>query len=211
MASGTSLRSGSSGQQSEIDSLVEAISSDHMHGRNELARAISHSPRADKPKQVVPPSSPGSINIEGSQFPLRPVRVQDSELDSSTAWQRSRASQTREASQRDPTAAPLTPPETPSEVGPNADAPTSTTWQPIPSQRPPLTPQQALPKLNVLIVEDDPINRAILHKKLVKEGHTVITSVHGDEAVRKFEEDSTYDIVLMDLQCVSAPILCCSL
>jgi len=56
------------------------------------------------------------------------------------------------------------------------------------------------PPLRVLVVEDDPINRAIINKKLTKEGHTVEMTVHGADAVRKIEQDRNFNVILMDLQ-----------
>ncbi|WAR60854.1 hypothetical protein PtB15_13B100 [Puccinia triticina] len=62
---------------------------------------------------------------------------------------------------------------------------------------------QAPPKLpmKVMVVEDDPINRLILKKKLTLSGHSVSLTVHGQEAIELFERDpSKFDIILMDLQ-----------
>lgn len=228
-----SLRSGSSGQASEIDSLVEAISADHMNvngNKNENAvvetarrgpQAGSMAPRGPSTpsdsngpttqaiRQRPPPDSPGSANVEGSQFPIRPLRVEQ-EMDSTTAWHRSRGSQPSSSQSAAPTsAAPPTPPETPSEGVPS-NAPASdqgssdTTWKPIPAEKPPTAPPKTKEtlKLNVLVVEDDSINRAILQRKLVKDGHNVKTSVHGEDAVAKFESDASFDVILMDLQYV---------
>lgn len=236
IGSKASLRSGSSGQASEIDSLVEAISTDHMkphHGQHrqqqqhpqspqkrgsgssQIAAAPRPAPESPPPPTTVglnkpAPESPGSVEIEGSQFPIRPVKVQDNELDASTASQRVKAGPTP-ASQQAPAsqAAPPTPPETPSEQGIDAEQSSTkpafgTTWKPIPTEKPPSAPPKSAdsPKLNVLVVEDDPINRAILQRKLVKDGHNVQVGVHGHDGVRKFEADPNFDIVLMDLQYV---------
>ncbi|MBW0490223.1 hypothetical protein O181_029938 [Austropuccinia psidii MF-1] len=55
--------------------------------------------------------------------------------------------------------------------------------------------------MKVMVVEDDPINRVILKKKLTQSGHSVSLTVHGQEAVELFERaHMKFDIILMDLQ-----------
>ncbi|SPC64574.1 related to phytochrome [Ustilago sp. UG-2017b] len=55
--------------------------------------------------------------------------------------------------------------------------------------------------LRVLVVEDDPINRMILKKRLGLDGHTTLFAVNGEEGVRQFEQDAKeIDVILMDLQ-----------
>ncbi|KAI3484944.1 hypothetical protein L1887_51834 [Cichorium endivia] len=55
--------------------------------------------------------------------------------------------------------------------------------------------------LRVLVVEDDPINRMILKKRLGLDGHTTLLAVNGEEGVRQFEKDAKeIDVILMDLQ-----------
>lgn len=55
--------------------------------------------------------------------------------------------------------------------------------------------------MRIMVVEDDPINRLILKKKLTLSGHVVSLTVHGQEAIELFERDSSrFDIILMDLQ-----------
>ncbi|BGP26717.1 hypothetical protein JCM10295v2_005674 [Rhodotorula toruloides] len=54
--------------------------------------------------------------------------------------------------------------------------------------------------MRVLVVEDEMVNRMIISQRLKKDGHEVIVAEHGGVAVRKFEEDRNFDIVLMDLQ-----------
>ncbi|TDL22224.1 hypothetical protein BD410DRAFT_788955 [Rickenella mellea] len=55
-------------------------------------------------------------------------------------------------------------------------------------------------KLRVLIVEDDPINRNILSKRLTLDGHDVVTTTDGQEGLQKIEQDREFDCVLMDIQ-----------
>jgi PleD family two-component response regulator len=55
--------------------------------------------------------------------------------------------------------------------------------------------------LNVLVAEDDPVNRAILKKRLEMDGHQVILTQNGSEVVEKFAKFwQNCDIILMDLQ-----------
>ncbi|KAM0791116.1 hypothetical protein ACM66B_004403 [Microbotryomycetes sp. NB124-2] len=53
--------------------------------------------------------------------------------------------------------------------------------------------------MRVLVVEDELVNRMIIRKRLQKDGHTVVVVEHGGEAVRLLEQDSDFDLVLMDL------------
>ena len=55
-------------------------------------------------------------------------------------------------------------------------------------------------KLRVLVVEDDKINRNILCKRLKMDGHEVLESTNGQEAVEMIESDRKFDIILMDIQ-----------
>ncbi len=52
------------------------------------------------------------------------------------------------------------------------------------------------------------MNRNVLKKRLSMDGHTIATSVNGQEAVDKVREDRTFDCILMvrDLW-----IACCDL
>ncbi|CEH19422.1 phytochrome-like protein [Ceraceosorus bombacis] len=62
-------------------------------------------------------------------------------------------------------------------------------------------PNPKVPPCRALVVEDDPINRAILSKRLGRDGHSVSSAVNGEEGVRAFEKDGdAIDVVLMDLQ-----------
>ncbi|KAJ7175413.1 phytochrome-like protein [Mycena filopes] len=55
-------------------------------------------------------------------------------------------------------------------------------------------------KLRLLIVEDNAINRAILAKRLRLDGHTVITTMNGQEGLDKVASDRAFDAVFMDIQ-----------
>ncbi|KAE8227122.1 hypothetical protein CF319_g372 [Tilletia indica] len=65
----------------------------------------------------------------------------------------------------------------------------------------PASTKPSVPPLRALVVEDDPINAAILKKRLLLDRHSVVVSVNGEEAVQEFTKNSDeIDLVLMDLQ-----------
>jgi CheY-like chemotaxis protein len=67
------------------------------------------------------------------------------------------------------------------------------------SLKPPLNLKKK--RLNVLVAEDDPVNRAILKKRLEMDGHLVTLTKDGGEAVEAFANCwKACDIILMDLQ-----------
>jgi CheY-like chemotaxis protein len=62
--------------------------------------------------------------------------------------------------------------------------------------------------LHVLVAEDDPVNRAIVKKRLEMDGHSITLTQNGSEAVDAFANIwKQCDIILMDLQ-VRATIAC---
>ncbi|KAG5648399.1 hypothetical protein DXG03_004973 [Asterophora parasitica] len=71
--------------------------------------------------------------------------------------------------------------------------------------KPKLTVSTALPpvqhrQLRILIVEDNDINRKILAKRLVLDGHTVVNTTNGQEGLDKVRSDRAFDAILMDIQ-----------
>jgi len=65
----------------------------------------------------------------------------------------------------------------------------------------PAAVKPSVPSLRALVVEDDPINAAILKKRLLLDKHTVSVAVNGEEGVQHFLAHSNeIDLVLMDLQ-----------
>ena len=64
--------------------------------------------------------------------------------------------------------------------------------------RPPLL-SRSRRRLNALIVEDEEINRQILHAVLVKLGHRALTAADGCLALQCLEKDRV-DVILMDVQ-----------
>lgn len=57
-------------------------------------------------------------------------------------------------------------------------------------------------QLNILLTEDNPVNRVLAQKILQKQGHSVTSANNGKEAVQLWEQNATrkFDIVLMDVQ-----------
>lgn len=53
---------------------------------------------------------------------------------------------------------------------------------------------------NILVVEDDTINQKIVKKQLEKMGHNVDVAENGKEAIEKFDKETLYDMILMDIQ-----------
>jgi PAS domain S-box-containing protein len=54
-------------------------------------------------------------------------------------------------------------------------------------------------KLNILLVEDDLVNRKMTTKILEKQAHKVTIATNGKEAIEIFK-DNNYDLILMDIQ-----------
>src|SRR5947208_14700212 len=56
-----------------------------------------------------------------------------------------------------------------------------------------------IPPLQILLVEDNPINQKVAARLLEKAGHTVTVAVHGRHALQLLLEQA-FDLVLMDVQ-----------
>jgi two-component system, sensor histidine kinase and response regulator len=58
------------------------------------------------------------------------------------------------------------------------------------------------PKLNILLAEDNAVNRVLAQKLLQKEGHIVTSVNNGREALQLWEQNQSrqFDVVLMDVQ-----------
>jgi two-component system, sensor histidine kinase and response regulator len=77
------------------------------------------------------------------------------------------------------------------EIGPREDT----------STRQAKTARASCPSLEVLLVEDNPVNRKVAMRLLEKQGHTVITANNGLEALDMLERlNWTIDLILMDVQ-----------
>ncbi|GAA5912180.1 uncharacterized protein JCM6883_000588 [Sporobolomyces salmoneus] len=87
--------------------------------------------------------------------------------------------------------------------GPTSSAGSNTSFRHVSEYRKGAMPKAnpvGIPKMRVLVVEDELVNRMIIQQRLKKDGHDVVVTEHGGAAVRKFEEDRNFDIILMDLQ-----------
>jgi two-component system, sensor histidine kinase and response regulator len=56
-----------------------------------------------------------------------------------------------------------------------------------------------LPSLQILLVEDNPVNRLFLKRALTSAGHTVEEAKNGFQALKK-NEQGRYDLIIMDIQ-----------
>jgi CheY-like chemotaxis protein len=54
-------------------------------------------------------------------------------------------------------------------------------------------------KINVLVVDDNQINRLLINKVLTRWGATADFAENGLQAVEKIENNRNYDVVLMDI------------
>ena len=54
-------------------------------------------------------------------------------------------------------------------------------------------------QLNILVVDDNQINRLLINKVLTKWGATIDFAENGQEAVEKIEDKQNFDVVLMDI------------
>ena len=67
--------------------------------------------------------------------------------------------------------------------------------------RPMKTARSSAPAMEVLLVEDNPVNRKVAVRLLEKQGHTVITANNGREALEVLERlNWKIDLILMDVQ-----------
>ncbi|MGH7645430.1 MAG: hybrid sensor histidine kinase/response regulator [Gemmatimonadales bacterium] len=58
-----------------------------------------------------------------------------------------------------------------------------------------------LPKLRILVVDDDPTNRRVMTRLLEREGHLVVAVEHGLEAIERLgPRDAVFDAVVTDVQ-----------
>ncbi|KAI0643021.1 hypothetical protein C8Q79DRAFT_202229 [Trametes meyenii] len=150
--------------RSEMDGLVEALSSNHMHD----SRAVQDSESPRERRSSSRPSSGGRVDVPGSSTPLKPIKVDEFDLDRPmTAARIPRGSRVSPVKQSPPHRAQL---------------------------------ESTLPRLRVLIVEDNDINRMILAKRLSLDGHVVVNTTNGQEGVEVVQTDREFDCILMDIQ-----------
>jgi protein-histidine pros-kinase len=53
--------------------------------------------------------------------------------------------------------------------------------------------------LDVLVVDDNPVNQELASRLLTRKGHRVVTANNGEEAIEQFESGK-FDVILMDVQ-----------
>src|SRR5947207_10071521 len=63
------------------------------------------------------------------------------------------------------------------------------------------TPAESLPRLRILVVDDDAVNRQAMVLLLEREGHQVVAVENGLEAMERLgDHDNTFDAIVTDLQ-----------
>lgn len=200
-----SVGSDSSGRNSELDSLVEALGAPHAgseDGGEMTSKVIGGGPRTISALPTTrSKDADGVREVRGSRVPLRPTKVDPHSMDSRGPASGDKAGAARPSiSQRKSN-------ESKSSLGSGAATGSATSKRVAALRRTgngaraPAAARAKVPPLRVLVVEDDPINRMILKKRLGMDGHTVVEAMNGEEGVSRFTEKSKeIDLVLMDLQ-----------
>src|SRR5882757_7662053 len=63
------------------------------------------------------------------------------------------------------------------------------------------TPAESLPRMRILVVDDDAVNRQAMVLLLEREGHQIVSVENGLEAMERLgDRDSTFDAIVTDLQ-----------
>ncbi|KAK7049021.1 hypothetical protein R3P38DRAFT_3620537 [Favolaschia claudopus] len=167
----------------EIDSLVDAIASNHIAGLSPQGSVRGREPSND-PLQITQAVMPVVFGISDSSTPNRPVKVDDFGLDTPAI------SPGREDLKEFPGMAL----DSSGELRPQIPAPDY-----LLRQR-----SEDSSKLRVLIVDsrgnDNDINRTVLAKRLRLDGDNVVTTTNGSEGLDKVISDRGYDAILMDIQ-----------
>ncbi|CAO1636867.1 unnamed protein product [Sympodiomycopsis kandeliae] len=192
-----------SSANSQLDSLVEALGAP-----NAMALSADNQPddgkknakkRAGLSNALSSRQVDGVRQVRDSRTPLRPTKVDPHSLDGGSANSGDSAEKTR----------PIMPKRksNDSKVSGAGVSEASTTKRSAVLRRNQNTARAAaatrekVSPLRVLVVEDDPINRMILKKRLGMDGHTVLLAFNGEEGVQSFTQQSAeIDLVLMDLQ-----------
>lgn len=210
----------SSGMGSELDSLVEAIGApairkdrrrsteDRIGGKD---RDKSSGPRgASALKSTRSPEVDGQQDVAGSRVPLRASKIDPHTLDGADQSIEEGTKPSSGDTLEPQGKAPSLPRRISDDSGPAATV-SEASFVSVQSRLSalrrsnlvgkPKAAREQVPPLRVLIVEDDPINRTILKKRLSMDGHTVLQAMNGEEGFRTFEKRSgEIDCILMDLQ-----------
>ncbi|KAK0201594.1 hypothetical protein DFS33DRAFT_1348574 [Desarmillaria ectypa] len=162
----------------EIDSLVEAISSNHMGPKSSSQKS---SPSLEDERKIdgfsnIPSrkQSEGTFEVVGSQVPVRPIKM-DENINTPSA-----------------------------NLRPGTVARSTHGSRPLASAELGSSQKRAPSQMRVLIVEDNIINQKLLAKRLKLDGHTVVNTMNGQEGLDIVKADRDFDCVLMDL---NMPIL----
>ena len=69
------------------------------------------------------------------------------------------------------------------------------------AQAPLSTPAESLPRMRILVVDDDAVNRQAMVLLLEREGHQIVAVENGLEAMERLgDHDNTFDAIVTDLQ-----------
>jgi len=69
------------------------------------------------------------------------------------------------------------------------------------AQTPLAAPAESLPRMRILVVDDDAVNRQAMVLLLEREGHQVVAVENGLEAMERLgHRDNTFDAIVTDLQ-----------
>ncbi|KAK0188256.1 phytochrome-like protein [Armillaria mellea] len=155
----------------EIDSLVEAISSNHKGPKSSSLKSspsLEDQRNIDGFPNISKKRSEGTFEVVGSQVPVRPIKM-DENINTPSA--NLRLGSVPPISAHESRAA--------TSLGPSQNYASS--------------------KLRVLIVEDNILNQKLLAKRLRLDGHTVVNTMNGQEGLDTVRADRDFDCVLMDL------------
>lgn len=178
------IRSNSSGSGGEV-----------IEGSNVNLRAVKMDPAVDSPPASINPQAitignKTAILPEGRNT-IRPAK--QIPMVKSPDAEEYKPAQTPASLKHNKLAA-VTPPAQATETKHSPNHMSAYVKQPTPVKEGSKTP------LRILIVEDEMINRHIISARLKKDGHQTVCCEHGGVAVRKFQADPNFDLVLMDLQ-----------
>ncbi|QRW20362.1 protein-histidine kinase [Rhizoctonia solani] len=193
-AASASVRSANS----RIESLVEALSAPPGHMSSPSSRGIRASPPGmqRQPSTQNPPMArvstrpvnppAGVFPVEGSKWPIRGVKMDEFDMDKPSVAGESQAPVLEQAANRVQKQLE----DHPVQVGAGKRG----------GKKAAGSSGESIIKLRILVVEDDDTNRKILCKRLAMDGHEVLHTTNGQEAVQKVEGDREWDCVLMDIQ-----------
>ncbi|KAF8713157.1 Phytochrome region, partial [Rhizoctonia solani] len=193
-AASASVRSANS----RIESLVEALSAPPGHMSSPSSRGVRASPPGmqRQPSTQNPPMArvstrpvnppAGVFPVEGSKWPIRGVKMDEFDMDKPSVTGESQAPVLEQAANRVQKQLE----DHPVQVGAGKRG----------GKKAAGSSGESVIKLRILVVEDDDTNRKILCKRLAMDGHEVLHTTNGQEAVQKVEGDREWDCVLMDIQ-----------